>query len=147
MKKYLLLLAFFIPTQVFADSGMIHVESRYDVEATAEKLVTALNSKGMTVFSQINHSEAAQNVDIELRNTTLVIFGNPKVGSPLMQCAQTAAIDLPQKALIFEDEEGTVWLSYNDVDYIKQRHGIENCDAVLDKIKGALANFANAATQ
>jgi uncharacterized protein (DUF302 family) len=77
----------------------------------------------------------------------VVIFGNPKVGTPLMQCAQSVAIDLPQKALVWEDSDGTVWLGYNDPDYLKQRHSIEGCDQVIEKVKGALAGFAKAATE
>ncbi len=77
----------------------------------------------------------------------LLIFGNPKVGAPLMQCSQTVAIDLPQKALIWQDESGQVWLSYNDPVYLATRHEIDDCKAVLDKVKTALKNFAKAATQ
>jgi len=76
----------------------------------------------------------------------LIIFGNPKVGTPLMQCTQSVAIDLPQKSLIWEDENGQVWLSYNDPGYLARRHNIENCDEVLNKISNALGNFAKAAT-
>jgi uncharacterized protein (DUF302 family) len=76
-----------------------------------------------------------------------VIFGNPKVGTPLMQCVQTAAIDLPQKALIWQDENGQAWLTYNDPQYLATRHGMDGCEAFLDKVKDALKNFAKAATQ
>ena len=88
--------------------------------------------KGMTVFLRINHSEGARRVGMELRPTELVIFGNPKVGAPLMQCSQTVAIDLPQKALIWQDESGQVWLTYNDPPYLAKRHDIDGCKAVLD---------------
>ena len=81
------------------------------------------------------------------RPTQLVIFGNPKVGAPLMQCAQSVAIDLPQKALITQDAQGRVWLSYNDPAYLRQRHHIEGCKPVLAKVSGALAKFARAATR
>ena len=76
-----------------------------------------------------------------------LIFGNPKVGTPLMLCSQSVAIDLPQKALVWEDESGTVWLAYNDPQYLNQRHGLGDCAAVLEKVSGALGNFAKAATQ
>jgi uncharacterized protein (DUF302 family) len=82
-----------------------------------------------------------------LRPTELVIFGNPKVGAPLMQCSQTVAIDLPQKALIWQDESGQVWLTYNDPQYLAKRHEIGGCKAVLDKVRNALKNFAKTATQ
>ena len=101
----------------------------------------------MTVMARVNHQQGAEKAGLELRPTEVVIFGNPKVGTPLMQCAQSVAIDLPQKALIWEDANGEVWLGYNDPQYLKGRHDIEGCDEVLDKVSGALGNFAKAATQ
>lgn len=82
-----------------------------------------------------------------MRPTQSVIFGNPKVGTPLMQCSQTVAIDLPQKALIWQDETGQVWLTYNDPQYLEVRHGIDGCQAVVVKIQTALKNFTQVATQ
>ncbi len=82
-----------------------------------------------------------------MRPTELLIFGNPKVGTPLMQCSQSAAIDLPQKALVYEDQEGQVWLTYNDPHYLANRHKITGCDEVIKKIENALKNFSNAATK
>jgi uncharacterized protein (DUF302 family) len=76
----------------------------------------------------------------------LIIFGNPKVGTPLMQCSQSVAIDLPQKALIWENEAGQVWLSYNDPEYLAKRHGIKGCVEVIKQIQNALSNFAKKAT-
>jgi len=146
--KYLLLVvSLLMPLSVFGAEGLIALKSSHSVSATADKLTTLLKDKGMTVMNRISHSDGAASVDLELRATELVIFGNPKVGTPLMQCAQSVAIDLPQKALIWEDESGQVWLGYNDPMYLKQRHGIEGCDAVLGKIAGALDNFATAATR
>lgn len=130
-----------------AADGLIAVKSSYSVPATADKLVAALEEKGMTVMNRIDHAAGAESADLYLRPTQLVIFGNPKVGTPLMKCAQSVALDLPQKALIWEDEEGQVWLGYNDPAYLKARHGIEDCDPVLAKIKQALANFAEVATR
>ncbi|BCO08021.1 hypothetical protein GF1_03970 [Desulfolithobacter dissulfuricans] len=101
--------------------------------------------KGMTVFARINHAEGAQKVGKKLRPTELIIFGNPRVGTPLMQCAQSVGIDLPQKALIWEDEKGQVWLFYNDPEYLADRHGIKGCDEVIKKIANALGNFARTA--
>lgn len=129
-----------------AIDGMIRLPSPNSVEDTSNRLVNLLETKGMTVFTRIDHSAAAHKVGIELRPTTLIIFGNPKVGSPLMKCSQTTAIDLPQKALISEDEQGQVWLSYNDPAYLKERHRIEGCEEVLNKISAALSNFASGAT-
>ena len=132
---------------VSAESGLINLRSSHNVKNTADRLETILNEKGMTVFLRINHSEGAHKVGEKLRPTELVIFGNPKVGTPLMQCSQTVAIDLPQKALIWQDKGGQVWLSYNDPQYLANRHKIDGCKAVLDKVRNALKNFAKAATQ
>lgn len=130
-----------------AADGLIAVKSSYSVPATADKLVAALEEKGMTVMNRIDHAAGAEAVDSYLRPTELVIFGNPRVGTPLMRCAQSVAADLPQKALIWEDEDGQVWLGYNDPAYLKARHGIEGCDEVIATITGALAGFAEAATR
>lgn len=130
-----------------ADDGIIKMKSQYTVPVTANKLVTVLKEKGMTVMGRVNHSANAKTAGLELKPTELVIFGNPKVGTPLMHCARSVAIDLPQKALIWEDASGQVWLGYNDPAYLKQRHSIAGCDAVLEKIQGALNAFAKAATE
>jgi len=136
-----------ISAPAVADNGIVTVKSNHSVAQTADKLEAVLSNKGMTVFTRINHAAGADKAGLKLRPTEVVIFGNPKVGTPLMQCSQSTALDLPQKALIWEDEAGKVWLSYNDPTYLKDRHHIEGCDAVLDKVKGALAKFASAATQ
>ncbi len=129
-----------------ADSGIISVKSSHDVRITADRLENTLRAKGMRVFIRINHTEGARKVGGKLRPTEVVIFGNPKVGTPLMQCSQSAGIDLPQKALIWKDEAGQVWLSYNDPKYLAKRHGIKECVEVIKKIERALRNFAYAAT-
>jgi uncharacterized protein (DUF302 family) len=126
--------------------GIISLKSAHSVSATLDKLEALLKEKGMNVFARINHAEGAAKADLELRPTELLLFGNPKVGTPLMQCSQSTAIDLPQKALAWEDESGQVWLSYNDPQYLNQRHGLGDCAKVLEKISGALNNFATAAT-
>lgn len=142
-----LILVFANALPLAADPGLTHVKSSHDVKNTADRLEAVLSEKGMTVFLRINHSEGARSVGKQLRPTELVIFGNPKVGAPLMQCGQTIGIDLPQKALIWQDESGQVWLTYNDPQYLASRHGIDACQAVLDKVQTALKNFAQAATQ
>jgi uncharacterized protein (DUF302 family) len=101
----------------------------------------------MTVFIRINHEQGARKIGQELRPTELIIFGNPQVGTPLMQCAQSVGIDLPQKALIWQDAQGQVWLSYNDPHYLVARHQITGCDEVIKKVAKALGNFANSATR
>jgi len=130
-----------------ADSGLVSVKSAHDVATTADKLEEVLKSKGMNVFGRVNHAAGAEKAGLSLRPTEVVIFGNPKVGTPLMNCAQSVAIDLPQKALIWEDEAGQVWLAYNDPAYLASRHQIEGCDEVLKKVTGALSKFAAAATK
>jgi uncharacterized protein (DUF302 family) len=136
----------FLTTSAYAGNGIISVKSAHDVKATADRLESTLNQKGMNVFNRINHAQGAQKIGKELRPTELIIFGNPKVGTPLMQCRQSVALDLPQKALIWQDAEGQVWLSYNDPDYLVERHGIEGCGEVIKKVRGALGKFAKAAT-
>jgi uncharacterized protein (DUF302 family) len=147
MRIFLSFLSGLLISSSVAAEGTVQVKSQHSVAVTADKLETVLKNKGMTVFNRIDHSAGAAGVDIELRPTELIIFGNPKVGSPLMLCAQAAAIDLPQKALIHEDEKGDVWLTYNDPAYLKGRHNIEGCDQALQKVSGALAKFSKVATE
>jgi uncharacterized protein (DUF302 family) len=129
------------------DNGVVSVKSAHSVQETADRLESLLKEKGMTVFIRIDHAAGAEKAGMTLRPTELIIFGNPKVGTSLMQCQQSAALDLPQKALIWENEAGDVWLTYNAPQYLAQRHRIESCDEVLKKIENALQNFANAATK
>jgi uncharacterized protein (DUF302 family) len=145
----LLLLAITMMTlsvPALATDGMVNLPSQYSVRITADRLVNLLEKKGMTVFSRSDHAAGAQKIGLSLRPTTLVIFGNPKIGSLLMQCRQSTAIDLPQKALIWQDAQAKVWLSYNDPAYLKKRHQIKGCDKALQKITGALGKFAHGAT-
>lgn len=128
-------------------SNVVTLKSIHNVSTTADKLESILSSKGMTVFARIDHAVGAAKVDMQLNPTQLVIFGNPKVGTPLMQCSQNIAIDLPQKALIWEDQAGDVWLSYNAPQYLRDRHDVEGCDEVFERVAKALSNFASAATK
>ena len=130
----------------YADNGLIKVKSSHAVKKTADRLETALKEKGMTIFARINHSEGAKKVGIDLPATELIIFGNPKVGSPLMNCNRTVGIDLPQKALIWKDENGQVWLTYNAPKYLAKRHDLNECMEVIEKVEKALSNFSKAAT-
>ena len=141
----LILLVFILPAS--ADNGLVQIKSANDVAVTTDKLVKALKSKGMTVFDVIDHAKGAAGVSIELPATTLVIFGNPKVGTPLMKCSRTAAIDLPQKMLIWSDDSGQTWLAYNDPVYMAKRHGVTGCDAAIKKVAGALGKFSGVATK
>ena len=141
-----LMAMFFFASVTYADNGIISIKSSHDVKTTVDRLDNILREKGMTVFIRINHAEGAQKVGKKLRPTELVIFGNPKVGTPLMQCDQSVGIDLPQKALIWQDESGQVWLSYNDPKYLASRHSIKECGEIIKKIEKALGNFARVAT-
>lgn len=151
MKKMLSLICLILPTialtgLVHAQEGLVAVPSSHSVAATMDKLEAVLGSKGMTVFARIDHAGGAAKADLKLRPTQVMIFGNPKVGTPLMNCSQSIAIDLPQKMLVWEAEDGKVYLGYNDPAYLKGRHATSGCDAVFDKVSGALGNFAKAAT-
>ena len=148
MKKtiFIALALFTIAIPTAAADGVITIPSVFTVSETADRLQNILDEKGMTIFNRIKHSESASKVGIELRKTELIIFGNPKVGSPLMKCQQSVAIDLPQKALIWEDDKAQVWLSYNDPRYLAARHNISGCEEVVSKIEKALASIANSAS-
>jgi len=129
-----------------ADNGLISKKSKYNVSETIDRLEKALKEKGITVALRWNHGEKANNVDIPLRPTELLIFGNPKLGSNFFTSQQTSGIDLPMKALAYEDEKGQVWLTYNDPKYIANRHGIADRDEVVAKMSKALDNFSSVAT-
>jgi uncharacterized protein (DUF302 family) len=106
------------------DNGMVHLSSPRTVPDTVERLESLLQKQGLKVFGRIDHSGEAEKAGLKMRPTQLIIFGSPKAGTPLMIAAPTLAIDLPLKALIWEDNSGKVWLSYNSADYLKQRHNI-----------------------
>jgi uncharacterized protein (DUF302 family) len=93
------------------------------VDETVDKLKTILKSKGVTLFALVDHSGEAEKVGLKMPPTKLLIFGNPKGGTPVMLAAPSAALDLPLKILIAEDSDGKVWISYNSADYLKERHG------------------------
>ena len=149
MRKLVGIVVFYILVQatVLAGDGLTSVKSNHDVATTADKLVAALEGKGMTIFARIDHAAGAKKVEMSLAPTELVIFGNPKVGTALMNCGHGVAIDLPLKALVWEDGDGQTWLGYNDPAYLAGRHGLKGCDEVLGKVEKALGGFAKAATE
>jgi len=152
MRKVLVGLALFLlnlplPARAGLFPGLVKVESNHSVEDTVKRFEAILNEKGLTIFTTIDHAAGASSVGQELRPTQLVIFGNPKVGTPLMQCSQSVAIDLPQKALVWQDEADRVWIGYNDPAYLDFRHNLEGCEAPLEKVKQALGALTQAAAQ
>lgn len=111
---------------VMPNNGLIHLSSPRAVLETLARLEAIIQSKGLAILARIDHSGDAANAGLTLRPTKLLIFGNAKSGTPLMIASPSLAIDLPLKALVWEDDEGKVWLSYNSPDYLKERHAIPN---------------------
>lgn len=126
---------------------MIDVLSTHNVKDTCDRLVSILTKKGLKVVARIDHAHGAQSVGEELRPTQLILFGNPEMGTLLMQSQQTIAIDLPQKVLVWEDENAQVWLSYNNPDYLARRHGISDCNGILTKINNSLKEITKNASE
>ncbi len=106
------------------NKGIIDKPSNHSVEQTVERLNSILRSKGVTLFALVDHSGEAEKVGMKMRPTKLLIFGSPKAGTPLMLAAPSAGIDLPLKILVWEDGQGKVWVSYNSLDYLRERHGL-----------------------
>lgn len=130
-----------------AAEGLVTIQSHYDPKETMERLEAAVKAKGFTVFAHIDHSAQAAQVNLSLRPTDLLIFGNPKGGTPLMQANQRIGIDLPLKALVWQDENGATWLSYNDPEWLVQRHGGAGVtEKAVDAISAALKALAASAT-
>ncbi|MFK5983892.1 MAG: DUF302 domain-containing protein [Pseudomonadota bacterium] len=123
--------------------GMVVKVSANSVTATMDRLEKILNDKGITVFLRVDHAQAAQKIGHNLRDTQLLIFGNPKLGSPLMLSQQTIAVDLPLKALVWKDSSGKVWLAYNDPAYLSKRHNISDRAAVFTKMTKVLNKLTN----
>ena len=117
-----------------AESGIIHLASPYSVSETLRRLESLLQARGLAIFARIDHSGEAEKAGLKMRPTQLLIFGSPKQGTPLMVASPTLAIDLPLKALAWEDASGKIWLSYNTPEYLKQRHNIP--DELLKNISG-----------
>jgi uncharacterized protein (DUF302 family) len=104
-------------------NGLVTVESKYPVGVGIKHLESLLNERGIKIFARVDHSGEAEKVGLTMRPTLLLIFGNPTGGTPIMQTAPTVAIDLPLKALFWEDSDGRSWLTYNDPEYLQSRHG------------------------
>ena len=132
--------------KAMAAEGLISVRSNFGPKQTVERLEAAVSERGLTVFARIDHAAGAEQAGMPLRPTGLLIFGSPKGGTPLMQSAQTAGIDLPLKALVWQDDGGTTWLSYNDPRWIALRHGAgPDADAAVSGMFILLQSVASAA--
>ena len=117
------------------ENGLVAVASHYSVEETVNRLKAAFAEKGMQIFAVIDHSSEAEKVGLTMRPTKVVIFGSPKGGTPLMVASPSLAIDLPLKALVAEDAEGKVSVTYNDPEYLKERHGVP--EELIKNLAGA----------
>ncbi len=149
MKRFILLFSLMALIPVAsqaADDGMISKKSKFSVKVTLDRLENVLNKKGIKIATRWSHDQGAKGAGIDLRPTELLIFGNPKIGSHFFTSNQTAGIDLPMKALAWQDKNGQVWLTYNDPAYIAKRHGIDDRDKIKAKMTGALNKLTNVAT-
>jgi uncharacterized protein (DUF302 family) len=138
----------------FADNGLITKPSKYTVQETIEKFEAAIKSKasaGWVIFSRIDHAAAAKDAGLEMRPRTVIIFGNPKAGTPPMTKSATLAIDLPMKALVWQDEQNKVWLTYNSSEYgakqIYPRHGLTVPDEAAKMLEKFLTDASDQSTQ
>jgi len=124
-----------------AADGLVAVKSAHSVKDTMDRLEAAAKGKGLNVFLRVDHAGGAKKIGKDLRPTELLVFGNPQGGTPLMECAQSSGIDLPLKALAWQDAAGQVWLGYNDPAYLAKRHAAGDC-AVVPNLQKALAGLA-----
>ena len=127
-----------------ATGGLINIRSAHDPEVTMNRFEAEVKGRNMTVFARIDHAAGAAATGLQLRPTDLLIFGNAKAGTPLMQQVQTTGIDLPLKALVWQDASGATWLSYNEPNCVAQRHGLDETGNVTIK---AMSGTLNAITE
>jgi uncharacterized protein (DUF302 family) len=131
-----------------AVEGLISKRSSFGPEETMERLEAEVQAKGLTVFAHVDHAAGATAVGLSLRPTDLLIFGNARGGTPLMQAAQSIGIDLPLKALVWQDADGVTWVSYNDPAWFARRHGLDDSSkATVNALTGALNAIATKATR
>ena len=117
---------------------MITRQSQFDVSTTLDRLEAALNEKGIKPLARVDHAAAARAVDLELRPTQVLFFGNPRLGTPLMQSDQTAGLDLPMRVIAWEDEKGTSWLGYHSPEAMFERLDLPDVTEVVGKISAVL---------
>jgi len=127
-------------------NGLTIYSSRFDAATTIDRLVSAIEKRGIGVIARFDHAAAAEKVGLALPPTELIVFGNPKVGTALMQAQQTAGIDLPLKTLVWTDTNARTWLGYNNPAWIAARHGITGADNTVQAMASALAAIAKEAT-
>ncbi len=127
--------------------GVTSIQSSFGPKETMDRLEAEIRAHGMKVFARIDHATGAAEAGLKLRPTELIIFGNARGGTPLMQSVQTVGIDLPLKALVWEDASGTTWLSYNEPSWIAQRHNIPNAEPTVSKMTAALSAMSRKATE
>ena len=125
--------------------GLTTIPSSFDPTETMDRLEAEVVAKGMKVFARIDHAAGAAEVGLTLRPTELIIFGNARGGTPLMQSVQTGGIDLPLKALVWQDAAGKTFISYNEPGWMAQRHGVANAEAVVSKMTDLLSAITTTA--
>ena len=128
-------------------SSLTTIRSHFDHKETLNRLDAAIKAQGMTVFARIDHAAGAAEAGLTLAPTELIIFGNARGGTPLMQSVQTVGIDLPLKALVWEDASGAILLSYNEPSWIAQRHDVANAEPVVSKMAAVLSAMSRKATE
>jgi uncharacterized protein (DUF302 family) len=141
--RFILAISLSMSALAHAADGLIAVKSSFTVKETINRLEENVKQHGLNVLARIDHAAGAAKIGKTLRPTELLIFGNPQGGTPFMECAQTVGIDLPLKALAWEDAQGQVWLGYNDPAYLAQRHGVATCPAAA-KLSKALTGLVQA---
>lgn len=147
MKSIMLMVlcGFLASFSAIASEGLVSLESPYTVKKTADRFESIILAKGLSLFARIDHKENAESVNLAMPETELILFGNPKVGTPLMNCAPAVAIDLPQKVMIQKGNDNKVRISYNNPEYLQKRHDIQGCDQVISKIAAVLNKLSTAA--
>lgn len=131
----------------YATSKLISVPSAESTKATLDKLEVLAQARGLKIFARIDHAAGAQSIGEKLRPTELLIMGNPKGGTPLLQCNQAYGIDLPLHVLAWEDAAGQTWLSYKDMSKLGYKHADDSCDAALKRLTGALEGLVTEAAK
>lgn len=131
-----------VPMTTAHEAGIITLPSANSVDVTIDRMEAAAKKKGLRVFARINHFQNAKDMGLDMRPNTLLIFGSPKIGAPIMSESPTIGLDVPVKALAWQDKDGNVFLSYNDPAYLKERHGIKTATMPLMKMGKALAGLS-----